>query len=70
MMVDGERQWVTYEHFPDDDGDFAACGEAFALTGLESVGEVGAGQGRLMKVRDVVDFGVTWLRSNRPAPNP
>ena len=64
-MVDGERQWVTYETFPDDDEDFAELGEAFAETGLEQRGTVGAGVGRLMRSRDIVDFGATWMAEHR-----
>lgn len=63
--VDGERRWVTYETYPDDDSDFAELGEAFFATGRERRGPVAAGVGRLMRARDVVDFGADWIAENR-----
>ncbi|MEM9464525.1 MAG: AAC(3) family N-acetyltransferase [Actinomycetota bacterium] len=65
ILHDGERVWATYDDIEDDDEDFADLGEAFAETGLERCGPVGAGVGRLMRSRDVVDFGVEWLRDHR-----
>jgi aminoglycoside 3-N-acetyltransferase len=65
VLVEGTRTWVT---FPDREGrsdDFAALGEAFARTGKERRGRVGAGSGRLMRQRDAVDFAVQWLEANR-----
>ena len=64
-MVDGERRWVTYETFPDDDADFAELGEAFFDTGLERRGAIGGGVGRLMRSRDIVDFAATWMAAHR-----
>lgn len=65
MAVDGERQWVTYECLDDDPSDFEAIGEAFAATGAESSGPVGAGTGRLMRSRDLVDFATSWMNEHR-----
>ncbi len=65
VIVDGERTWVTYPDRAGDSDDFAALGEAFALNDRERRGPVGAGVGRLMRQRDVVDFGVRWIETNR-----
>ena len=65
MLVDETRTWVTYPDRAGNSEDFAALGEAFAHTGKERHGPVGAGTGRLMRQRDVVDFGVRWLEANR-----
>ena len=65
VLHEGERRWVTYDDLEDDDGDFGPLGEAFAATGHETQGPVGAGVGRLMRARDVVDFGVDWLQEHR-----
>ncbi len=65
ILVEGTRQWVT---FPDREGnsdDFAAIGEAFAVSGREHCGPVGARLGRFMCQRDIVDFGVAWLEQHR-----
>ncbi|MEM8708501.1 MAG: AAC(3) family N-acetyltransferase [Actinomycetota bacterium] len=65
IVDDGERRWVTYDSIEEDEEDFPQLGEAFAETGLERRGPVGAGVGRLMRSRDIVSFGVEWLRVNR-----
>lgn len=65
IEVNGERQWVSYRNLVDDDSDFERLGEDFARTGDEAVGPVGAGTGRLMSSRAVVDYAAGWMRSNR-----
>lgn len=65
MMVDGDREWVTYDCLLDDPGDFETIGEAFAATGAERTAPVGAGTGRLMRARDVVDFALDWMNEHR-----
>jgi aminoglycoside 3-N-acetyltransferase len=49
----------------DLDGDFSAIGEAFAATGAERQGPIGAGVGRLIRSQEIVDFGVEWIQANR-----
>ncbi len=68
ITVDGERRWASYEQIVDDDSDFARLGEAFALAGGEATGPIGAGTGRLMRSRAIVDFAVDWMRANRSPP--
>jgi aminoglycoside 3-N-acetyltransferase len=65
MLVDGAREWVTYADRAGNSDDFAALGEAFAATGKERRAPVAAGTARLMRQREVVDFGVRWLEANR-----
>jgi aminoglycoside 3-N-acetyltransferase len=65
VLVDGERRWQAFRPWMTDDDDFAALGEAFAETGQEVRGRVGAAVARLMRARDVVDFAVPWLESHR-----
>lgn len=66
MVVDGKRRWVTFEELRPVDDDFADLGDDFALTGREHRGPLGWGEGRLMLVRDIVDFAQAWLSTNRP----
>lgn len=66
VVVDGRRTWVEYEDLDRDDADFVQLGDAFAATGDEVTGAVGAGSGRLMRLRDVVDFAVVWMTATRP----
>jgi aminoglycoside 3-N-acetyltransferase len=65
VLVDGVRTWVTFPDRAGNSDDFVELGEAFARTGKERHGLVGAGTGRLMRQRDVVDFGVRWLEAHR-----
>ena len=60
VVVDGVRRWVAHDEL-DDDNDFGAIGVAFAATGAQRSGPVGAGVGHLMRVRAVVDFAQGWL---------
>jgi aminoglycoside 3-N-acetyltransferase len=65
VQVGGRREWVSYPILVDDTDVFAAIGDAFALTGQQRSGRVGAGEARLMRSRDVVDFAVGWMRAHR-----
>lgn len=64
-MVDGDRGWVTFEDLALDEDDFERLGEAFASTGQERHGSVGAATARLCRQRAIVDFGVDWISGNR-----
>lgn len=68
ILIDGEQRWQAYTSLETDEDDFESLGEAFAASGAETIGSVGAGTGRLMSVRAVVDFGVQWMRMNRVRP--
>lgn len=65
MVIDGERHWITYDCLDDAPNDFGDIGKAFAATGLERRGKVGAGTGLLMRSRDVVDFATDWMNEHR-----
>jgi aminoglycoside 3-N-acetyltransferase len=65
VLVDGVRKWVTWTDLDLDDGDFAALGDAFASTGRERTGSVGAGRGRLCRAREVVEFATDWITQHR-----
>lgn len=66
IIENGERRWITFDDLRIDDEDFPAIGKAFAkATNAERKGEVGWGTGRLMRCREIVDFGVSWMEANR-----
>jgi aminoglycoside 3-N-acetyltransferase len=65
---DGRRAWATYDDLEMDEGDFDDIGEAFAATGAEQSGPVGAGTGRRCRMRELVDFAVVWMERHRPHP--
>lgn len=65
VLADGQRRWQTFRPWRTEDDDFADLGAAFARTGLEVRGLIGAAEARLMRARDVVDFAVPWLEAHR-----
>lgn len=65
VLVDGERRWVSWSDVESDDEDFARLGAAFAQTGHEHSGPVGAGVGVFCSQRAVVDFATNWLSTHR-----
>lgn len=67
VLIDGEREWVTFEELDVDDEDFAACAAAFADEYPEAVatGTVGAADATLYDQRALVDFGEAWLSEHR-----
>lgn len=67
IRIDGERRWQTFHPLQIRTDDFAVLGEAFAATGGEIRGAVGAADAILMRARDVVDFAVPWFEANRTA---
>ncbi|NNE74726.1 MAG: AAC(3) family N-acetyltransferase [Acidimicrobiales bacterium] len=70
MLVDGERQWVTYDDLDRDDADFPALGEAFvAASGAEARVPLGVGHVNAYDMAELVDFGVRWINENRGGPS-
>ena len=64
----GRREWVQYETPDIDESDFKRLGSAFQTeTSSARAGMVGAGSAQLMPQRQLVDFGVAWLRRHRDA---
>ncbi|GKU76324.1 aminoglycoside N(3)-acetyltransferase [Paenibacillus sp. L3-i20] len=65
-VVDGKREWITFDDLDFDSDDFEAIGEAFEReTNAVKIGKIGDATVRLMRQRDVVDFGVKWMETNR-----
>ena len=50
-----------------DESDFEPLGAAFDATGAVSIGQVGEGEARLMRQRELVAFAVAWMIENRPS---
>lgn len=67
LLVAGERRWVAFDEPAVDDADFVACGTAFAATGDERHGPVGAAQARLMSQPRLVAFAADWFARTRGA---
>ncbi|BBF45117.1 aminoglycoside N3'-acetyltransferase [Lachnospiraceae bacterium KM106-2] len=65
MMVDGKREWVTYQTLYVDGEDFVEIGRAFEKTGAVKMIHVGNALLRFMKQRELVDFAVRYIEANR-----
>jgi aminoglycoside 3-N-acetyltransferase len=64
-MVDGQRQWVTFQDIEYDDADFLRQGRAFDETSGTTMGKVGAANARLFSQPIAVDFAESWITKER-----
>lgn len=68
MLVDGQRQWVTYYDESVASDDFDELGAAFeANTGAVQISQLANATVRVMRQRALVDYAVTWMEAHRPA---
>lgn len=68
MLVNGERQWVTYHDDTVVADDFDKLGAAFeAETGAVKISTIGDAVVRVMRQRVLVDYAIGWMECNRPA---
>lgn len=66
LVVDGVRQWVTYDDLDRDETDFPEIGAAFAAAGGDQVTiPLGIGEVTSCSMRDLVDFAVGWMEQHR-----
>ncbi len=66
IMVNDQRQWVTFSNVDLDESDFPQIGAAFAAAGGEvQKGKVGLADCELVRMRPLIDFAVTWMEKNR-----
>jgi aminoglycoside 3-N-acetyltransferase len=65
MLVDGVRQWVTYDLRELDDSDFPALGDEYEAAHRIPRGQVGRAEARFMKQKPLVDYAVRWLEAHR-----
>ncbi|MDP7978083.1 aminoglycoside N(3)-acetyltransferase [Bacillus sp. WLY-B-L8] len=61
IIENGARIWKEYEEFDYDSDDFEPLGKAFDETGSVIFGKIGNASCKLMKQREVVDFGTEWF---------
>jgi aminoglycoside 3-N-acetyltransferase len=67
VLQDGRRQWVWFDCVDTDTDDFAACGAGFELAMPDSfvLGTIGLATSRLVAIRALVDYAVTWFPVHR-----
>lgn len=65
-VVDGRREWLSWQELDVHDEDFEEVADAFvAETGLARAGLVGAAPAQLLPARPLVDFATEWFTSHR-----
>lgn len=65
VIVNGQREWVTYSTLAVDGADFNDIGTAFEKEHRVIIEPLGNGVLRFMKQRELVDFAVRWIEKNR-----
>lgn len=65
VMENGRRVWKDYETLFVDGEDFSDIGTAFEKACTVRKASLGNGTLRLMKQRELVDFAVQWIETNR-----
>jgi aminoglycoside 3-N-acetyltransferase len=65
LMTPEGRRWLTWEDVVADEEDFEELGAAFDATGATRTGRVGEAHARLMRQRELVDFGAAWMAAHR-----
>ena len=68
MMVNGQREWVTYYDDAVESGDFVQLGNDFETeTDDVKISTIGNATVRMMRQRALVDYAVGWMEAHRPA---
>jgi aminoglycoside 3-N-acetyltransferase len=65
MLVNGQRQWVTYETLSTDPDDFGEIGAAFDAAHNIAVRKIRDAEVRFFRQRLVVDFATLWMERHR-----
>jgi aminoglycoside 3-N-acetyltransferase len=68
MSVNNQTKWVEWEELYLDSDDFEQLGTDFESKINYEPGKIGLAESRLISLRDIVDFGVEWLKKNRKVP--
>lgn len=64
MIINGKREWVTYTNTGYDGECFIELGEAFEAAQSVEPCTIGNAPSRLINQRELVDFALSWMRSN------
>lgn len=65
VLINGVRQWVSYETLYVDGEDFIRIGKAFEKAHPVKKVQIGNATVRCMEQRELVDFAVSWIEKNR-----
>lgn len=64
-MIDGKREWVTYNTQDVDDSDFIQMGQEYDKEMNINIHRVGNAEVRLIRQRLLVDWATKWMEKNR-----
>jgi len=65
MMVNNQRQWVEWEGLDYDSADFEYLGKDYESKINYKPGKIGLAEARLISIREIVEFGIDWLKEKR-----
>ncbi len=65
VLVDGKREWVSFEDEPANDDDFEEIGLALSSICPPTIGQVGAASAEWFQMVTAVDFAVSWMEQHR-----
>jgi aminoglycoside 3-N-acetyltransferase len=65
LLVDGKREWVSFEDEPADDDGFEAIGLALSSVCPPTISQVGAASAEWFPMVPAVDFAVSWMEQHR-----
>ena len=65
VLLDQRRVWITMQELEFDSSDFVALGQDFLAKGFVKAARVANADAYLMKARELIDFGVSWLNEHR-----
>jgi aminoglycoside 3-N-acetyltransferase len=65
VLVDGERQWVSYDTLVTDSDDFGDIGDAFEHDHGVGIQHINDAEVRFFRQRPLVDFAVAWMERTR-----
>ena len=65
IMIDGKREWVTYNTQDVDDSDFIQMGQEYDKEMNINIHRVGNAEVRLIRQRLLVDWATKWMEKNR-----
>ncbi len=68
ILINNQRKWVEWEELDLNSDDFEQLGNDFDSKINYKPGKIGIAETRLISLRDIVDFGVEWLKKNRKVP--
>ncbi len=68
MLVNNQREWVEWEELDVNSDDFEQLGKDFESKINYTPGKIGMAESRLISIREIVDYGIEWLKENRKVP--